>query len=36
VLARLERSLRKVTVSLPPDRFDEAAWRALREGCGQP
>ena len=36
VLARLERSLRKVTASLPRDRFDAAAWQALLEGCSQP
>ena len=33
VLARLERSLRKVTGGLPPDRFDAAAWTALLAGC---
>ncbi len=32
VLERLRRSLRKVTGPLPPDRFDEAAWRALLAG----
>ncbi len=32
VLARLQRSLRKVTANLPPDRFDDAAWRALLAG----
>ena len=32
VLERLQRSLRKVTASLPPDRFDAAAWRALLAG----
>lgn len=36
VLARLERSLRKVTVGLPPDRFDSTAWQALLEGCSRP
>lgn len=36
VLARLERSLRKVTAGLPPDRFDEVARRALRAGIGAP
>ena len=36
VLARLERSLRKVTASLPPDRFESTAWRALLEGCSPP
>jgi tRNA A-37 threonylcarbamoyl transferase component Bud32 len=34
VLARLERSLVKVTAALPPGRFDAAAWRALLGGCG--
>jgi 3-deoxy-D-manno-octulosonic acid kinase len=34
VLARLERSLHKVTNGLPRDRFDEAAWSALLAGCG--
>jgi 3-deoxy-D-manno-octulosonic acid kinase len=32
VLQRLRRSLRKVTVALPPGRFDEAAWQALLLG----
>jgi 3-deoxy-D-manno-octulosonic acid kinase len=32
VLERLQRSLRKVTASLPPGRFDDAAWRALLAG----
>jgi 3-deoxy-D-manno-octulosonic acid kinase len=32
VLARLQRSLRKVTFGLPPDRFDEAAWQTLLLG----
>ena len=32
VLERLQRSLRKVTAGLPPDRFDEAAWQALLLG----
>lgn len=36
VLARLERSLRKVTAGLPPDRFDSTAWQALLEGCSRP
>lgn len=34
VLGRLQRSLRKVTASLPGDRFDDAAWQALLQGCG--
>jgi 3-deoxy-D-manno-octulosonic acid kinase len=34
VLARLKRSLVKVTDGLPPDRFGEAAWSALLAGCG--
>lgn len=34
VLARLKRSLLKVTGGLPADRFDEAAWEALLAGCG--
>ena len=34
VLARLERSLAKVTAALPPGRFDAAAWTALLAGCG--
>lgn len=33
VIARLERSLRKVTAGLPPDRYDDAARSALLEGC---
>lgn len=33
VLARLKRSLLKVSGGLPPGRFDEAAWSALLEGC---
>jgi 3-deoxy-D-manno-octulosonic acid kinase len=33
VLARLHRSLEKVTAGLPPDRFDRAAWDALLAGC---
>jgi len=33
VLARLERSLRKVTAGLPDDRFGPSQWQALREGC---
>jgi 3-deoxy-D-manno-octulosonic acid kinase len=32
VLDRLQRSLRKVTAALPPDRFDDEAWQALRSG----
>ena len=32
VLERLQRSLRKVTSGLPPDRFDDAAWQALLAG----
>ena len=32
VLERLQRSLRKVTTGLPPDRFDDAAWQALLLG----
>jgi 3-deoxy-D-manno-octulosonic acid kinase len=32
VLARLQRSLLKVTRDLPPGRFDENDWRALRAG----
>jgi 3-deoxy-D-manno-octulosonic acid kinase len=32
VLERLQRSLRKVTASLPPDRFHEADWQALLLG----
>jgi len=36
VLARLRRSLEKVTASLPAGRFDEAAWNALLEGCSAP
>jgi 3-deoxy-D-manno-octulosonic acid kinase len=32
VLERLQRSLRKVTSGLPPDRFDAAAWQALLLG----
>jgi hypothetical protein len=32
VLERLRRSLRKVTVGLPPDRFDDTAWQALLRG----
>lgn len=33
VLGRLHRSLQKVTIGLPPDRFDDAAWNTLLEGC---
>jgi 3-deoxy-D-manno-octulosonic acid kinase len=32
VVERLQRSLRKVTAGLPPDRFDAAAWQALLLG----
>jgi 3-deoxy-D-manno-octulosonic acid kinase len=32
VLARLQRSLVKVTAGLPADRFDAAAWQALVHG----
>jgi 3-deoxy-D-manno-octulosonic acid kinase len=34
VLARLRRSLEKVTADLPPDRFVESHWRALLAGAG--
>jgi len=34
VLARLHRSLEKVTAGLPADRFDETAWAALLSACG--
>jgi len=34
VLARLRRSLDKVTAALPPGRCDEAAWAELLAGCG--
>ncbi len=34
VLARLQRSLLKVTVDLPGDRFTDANWRALLAGAG--
>lgn len=34
VLARLLRSLRKVGATLPPGRFDDAAWRSLLAGLG--
>ena len=34
VLARLLRSLRKVSAALPPGRFDDAAWRSLLAGLG--
>ena len=34
VLARLHRSLVKVTQGLPPDRFGDANWRALLAGYG--
>jgi 3-deoxy-D-manno-octulosonic acid kinase len=33
VLERLRRSLGKVTAGLPADRFGDAAWRALLDGC---
>ena len=33
VLARLRRSLEKVTQGLPPDRFAEPQWRALLEAA---
>jgi 3-deoxy-D-manno-octulosonic acid kinase len=33
VLARLQRSLRKVTTGLPGDRFTDADWRALLAGA---
>ncbi len=33
VLARLKRSLLKVSAAFPPDRFDEASWSTLLEGC---
>ena len=36
VLGRLRRSLAKVTVGLPRGRFDEAAWRSLLQGYGEP
>jgi 3-deoxy-D-manno-octulosonic acid kinase len=32
VLDRLRRSLRKVTAGMPPGRFDDEAWQALRAG----
>ncbi len=32
VLERLQRSLRKVTATMPPGRFDDAAWQALLQG----
>ena len=34
VLARLQRSLRKVTTALPAERFSEAHWQALLAGAG--
>ena len=34
VLARLRRSLLKVTHDLPAERFTEAHWQALRAGAG--
>ena len=34
VLARLQRSLRKVSADLPPGRFDDAAWQSLLAGLG--
>jgi 3-deoxy-D-manno-octulosonic acid kinase len=33
VLARLKRSLAKVSAGLPAGRFDESAWAALLAGC---
>lgn len=36
VLARLQRSLVKVTVALPADRFGSAQWQQLLAGCGGP
>jgi 3-deoxy-D-manno-octulosonic acid kinase len=33
VLLRLERSLRKVTAGLHPDRFGDREWRALLDAC---
>jgi hypothetical protein len=35
VLERLQRSLRKVTVGLPPDRFGDEQWQALLTGVRQ-
>jgi 3-deoxy-D-manno-octulosonic acid kinase len=35
-LARLRRSLEKVTWSLPPERFGEADWHGLLDGYRQP
>ena len=32
VLSRLQRSLRKVTAGLPPDRFGAGQWQALLAG----
>ena len=34
VLARLRRSLLKVTADLPADRFDDAHWHALLTAAG--
>jgi tRNA A-37 threonylcarbamoyl transferase component Bud32 len=34
VLLRLQRSLRKVTAGLPPDRFGADQWQALLAGSG--
>jgi len=34
VLARLRRSLLKVTTELPVDRFTDSNWRALLAGAG--
>ena len=34
VLARLRRSLLKVTAELPGDRFTDSNWRALLAGAG--
>lgn len=36
VLGRLRRSLAKVTAGLPAGRFDEAAWRSILQGYGEP
>jgi 3-deoxy-D-manno-octulosonic acid kinase len=33
VLARLQRSLRKVTADLPAGRFGEREWQSLLDGC---
>ena len=34
VLRRLQRSLAKVTAGLPPDRYGDSQWQALRRGAG--